>query len=164
VGVPIKEGQTYTLLIDRDWRDAQGKSLKEDFKKFFAVVAADRETPDPESWLLNAPQAGSVQPLSVEFPEPLDHGLLMRLLEVRDAQGEFIEGSIQVDRHETRWQFTPDGPWRAGDYSLSVDTRLEDLAGNKLNRPFEVDVFERVEERITTTTVSLPFRILPRGR
>ncbi len=162
VGPSIKEGETYALVIDRDWRDARGKSLKEDFKKVFSVVAADRETPDPESWLLTAPQAGSVQPFSVEFPEPLDHGLLMRLLEVVDIQGNFVEGSIQVDRNETRWGFTPQQPWRAGDYSLSVDTTLEDLAGNRINRPFEVDVFERVEERITTTTVSLPFQVLPR--
>jgi len=159
VGTSIKEGESYTLVIDRDWRDARGKSLKQDFKKFFSVVAADRETPDPQRWLLNAPQAGSVQPLSLEFPEPMDHGLLMRLLEVMDPQGNFVEGSIQVDRQETRWRFTPQEPWRAGDYSLSVDTTLEDLAGNRINRPFEVDVFERVEERITTTTVSLPFKV-----
>ena len=164
VGASIKEGETYTLVIDRDWRDAQGQSLKEDFKKFFAVVAADRESPDPESWLLTAPQAGSVQPLSLEFPEPLDHGLLMRLLEVMNPQGNFVEGSIQVDRNETRWRFTPHEPWRAGDYSLSVDTTLEDLAGNRVNRPFEVDVFERVEERITTTTASLPFQVLANRR
>jgi len=164
VGPPIKEGSTYTLVIDRDWRDAQGKSLKEGFKKSFAVVGADRETPDPQSWLLTAPNAGSAQPLLVEFPEPLDHGLLMRLLEVMDPQGNFVEGAIQVDRDETRWRFTPHEPWRAGDYSLSVDTRLEDLAGNRINRPFEVDVFERVEKRITTTTVSLPFQVLANRR
>ncbi len=164
VGTSIKEGESYTLVIDRDWRDARGKSLKQDFKKFFSVVAADRETPDPQRWLLNAPQAGSVQPLSLEFPEPMDHGLLMRLLEVMDPQGNFVEGSIQVDRQETRWQFTPHEPWRTGDYSLSVDTTLEDLAGNRINRPFEVDVFERIEERITTTTVSLPFKIFRSGR
>lgn len=162
VGPSIKEGETYALVIDRDWRDARGKPLKQDFKKFFSVIAADRETPDPESWLLTPPQAGSLQPFSVEFPEPLDHGLLMRLLEVMDIQGNFVEGSVQVDRNETRWGFTPQQPWRAGDYSLSVDTTLEDLAGNRINRPFEVDVFERVEERITTTTVSLPFQVLPR--
>jgi hypothetical protein len=162
VGTSIQEGKTYTLVIDRDWRDAQGNSLKEDFKKVFSVVAADRETPDPESWLLTAPQAGSVQPLSLEFPEPLDHELLMRLLEVMDSQGEYVEGSIQVDRNETRWGFTPHEPWRAGDYTLTVDTTLEDLAGNRINRLFEVDVFEQIEERITTATGSLPFKIFPR--
>ena len=159
VGVPIKQGKAYTLVIDRDWRDARGKSLKESFRKSFEVVAADREIPDPQSWLITAPQAGSVQPLSVEFPEPMDHGLLSRVLEIMDSQGNFVEGSIQVDRRETRWQLTPEEPWRAGDYFLRVDTILEDLAGNRIDRLFEVDVFERVEEWITTTAVSLPFKI-----
>ena len=88
----------------------------------------------------------------------------MRLLEVMDSQGEYVEGSIQVDRNETRWGFTPHEPWRAGDYTLTVDTTLEDLAGNRINRLFEVDVFERVEERIATESVLLRFRVLPTGR
>ena len=164
VRVPIKEGETYTLVIDRDWRDAQGRSLREDFKKSFSVLPADRETPDPKSWLITAPRAGSLQPLSVEFPESMDHGLISRLLEIIDSQGDFVEGSVRVDGNETRWQFTPRERWRAGDYSLSVDTTLEDLAGNRIDRPFEVDVFERVDQRIETTTVSLPFKVLPGGR
>jgi len=164
VGTSIQEGKTYTLIIDRDWRDAQGKSLKEGFKKSFVVVAPDRKIPDPSSWRITAPQAGSARPLSVEFSEPLDHGLLMRLLEVMDLQGKFVEGSIQVDRNETRWQFTPDERWEEGYYFLKAVTTLEDLAGNKLNGLFEVDVFERVEERIATESVLLRFRVLPTGR
>ena len=163
VGTPIKEGKAYTLLIDRDWRDARGKSLKESFRKSFKVVAADREIPDPKSWLITAPQAGSVQPLSVDFPEPMDHGLLSRVLEIMDSQGNIVEGSIQVDRKETRWQLTPHEPWKEGDYSISVETILEDLAGNRIDRLFEVEVLERVEERFTTTAISLPFKIFRSG-
>ena len=161
VGVPIKEGHNYTLVIEQGWLDAQGTPLKEGFEKSFGVVAADRESPDPKTWRLTSPQGGTLQPLSVEFPEPLDGGLLLRLLDVMDPARNFIEGSIQVDRQETRWQFTPLEPWSAGDYSLVVGTTLEDLAGNRIGRTFEVDVFERVEERVTTTTVSLPFQVLP---
>lgn len=36
---------------------------------------------------------------------------------------------------------------------------LEDLAGNSLGRRFEVDVFERVEDRALNVTESLSFRI-----
>ena len=42
---------------------------------------------------------------------------------------------------------------------LIVDTSLEDLAGNKIGQPFDIDVFDKVTERITTTTMSLPFEI-----
>ena len=164
VGVPIREGKNYTLVIDRDWPDAAGTPLKEGFEKAFGVGAADRESPDPKNWRLTAPQGGTLQPLSVEFPEPLDRALLLRLLDVRDLAENLLEGSIQVDRDETRWQFTPREPWSPGNYSLLVGTTLEDLAGNRIGRLFEVDVFERVEERITRETIPLPFKVLTTGR
>ena len=161
VGAAIKEGHNYRLVIDRDWLDAERSPLKEGFEKSFGVVAADRESPDPKTWRLTSPRGGTLQPLSIEFPEPMERALLLRLLDVMDPAENFLDGSVQVDREETRWQFTPREPWSVGDYSLSIGTTLEDLAGNRIGRLFEVDVFERVEERITTTTVSLPFKVLP---
>jgi hypothetical protein len=40
-----------------------------------------------------------------------------------------------------------------------ADTGLEDLAGNHIGQPFDLDVFNKVTERIETKTVSLPFRV-----
>jgi hypothetical protein len=40
-----------------------------------------------------------------------------------------------------------------------VQTTIEDLAGNNIGKPFEVDTFEGVERRITNQTVSVPFEI-----
>ena len=51
---------------------------------------------------------------------------------------------------------TPGGPAAT---SLRVATILEDLAGNSLGRPFEVDVFERVEDRVLDVSESLYFEI-----
>src|SRR4051794_2644875 len=34
-GPPIREGKTYTLVVDQEWRDAHGQSLKEGFRKTF---------------------------------------------------------------------------------------------------------------------------------
>jgi hypothetical protein len=42
---------------------------------------------------------------------------------------------------------------------LRAEAILEDLAGNSLGRPFEVDVFERVEDRELKVTESLRFRV-----
>ena len=44
-------------------------------------------------------------------------------------------------------------------YQLVVETGLEDLAGNHIGEPFDIDTFERVTEHITTSTISLPFSI-----
>ena len=83
-------------------------------------------------------------------------------LSVIDPSGKKVLGRVELGYGEMSWAFFPEQPWRPGDYRLAIGSLLEDLAGNRINRPFEVDIFERVEERITTTTVSLPFRIFPR--
>ena len=35
------------------------------------------------------------------------------------------------------WTFTPTGAWQAGHYNLVAFAMLEDLAGNRIGRPFE---------------------------
>jgi len=40
-----------------------------------------------------------------------------------------------------------------------VNTALEDDAGNKVNQPFDVDVFQKVTEHISSDTISLPFEV-----
>ena len=158
-GVPIEAGESYALVVDRAWLDAKRRPLEHDFKKPFTVEPADREPPSLETWKLTPPAAGTVGALTATFPEPLDHALLLRLLQVVTPARLPVEGDVRVDREETRWSFTPSQPWKAGRYYLEVGTVLEDLAGNTLDRPFEVDVFERVEERIIEETRSLRFEV-----
>jgi hypothetical protein len=38
------------------------------------------------------------------------------------------------------WTFTPEKPWKQGDYEILIDPELEDLAGNSITKPFEIDV------------------------
>src|SRR5581483_747984 len=58
LGPVLEEGKSYTLVIDRDWKDAEGEALKESFKKTFRAVAADETPPEPKTWRLEAPAAG----------------------------------------------------------------------------------------------------------
>ncbi len=159
VGTSLQAGRSYTFVIDREWVDAAGDILREGFKKTFRVGPASREPPDPKTWRLTAPQAGTSEPLRVEFPEPMDRALLERLLEVSTPRNAAVAGTVEIDRQETRWRFTPRQPWQPGQYFLRVETILEDLAGNSIGRAFDVDVFERVEDRIRRETVSLPFEV-----
>ena len=158
VGVPIEDGKTYTLVIEKEWLDARRKPLAASFEKRFRVGPADREPPRVEDWVVTAPVAGGRGDVTVEFPEPLDHALLGRLVRVTTAaRRESVSGEIVIDQQETRWRFTPHEAWRAGRYYVEVGTVLEDLAGNTLKRLFEVDVFERVEERIARETDTIGF-------
>jgi hypothetical protein len=60
---------------------------------------------------------------------------------------------------ETEWRFQPTQPWTAGDHRVVVDMALEDLAGNRIGRPFDVDTMTSPTERITKQSTSLTFRI-----
>jgi hypothetical protein len=159
LGPVLQEGKKYTLVIDRQWTDAEGDPLKESFKKTFKVLAPVEKIPDPKTWKLRAPAAGSTRPFTVTFPRPMDHALLQRVVWVADADGNKVPGTVSIIREETRWRFIPKRPWKAGTYYLVADTTLEDLAGNNLERPFEVDVFHPIQKQVKTKTVKLAFRI-----
>jgi hypothetical protein len=158
MGPPIAEGKRYTLVIDRDWPDARGVPMLEGFRKPFRGGPADRRPPDPKEWQVRPPRAGTVDALVVDFPKPMNYPLLERMIKVSSARGS-VPGTVSVDRQETRWRLTPQEPWRAGAYQLVADTGLEDLAGNHIGQPFDIDVFERVTEHITTGTISRAFNV-----
>ncbi|WP_165231690.1 hypothetical protein [Aquisphaera insulae] len=160
-GPVLEAGKDYTLRIDARWPDARGRPLKEAYRKAFRTTAADDACPDVAAWRIGPPAASSVAPLVVDSPEPLDHALFARLVRVQDADGRDVPGRADVSAEETRWSFVPERPWRPGRYRLIVDTALEDLAGNNLRRPFELDVFEPVSRRIESRVVERPFEIRP---
>jgi hypothetical protein len=150
------EGKRYKLVIDREWKDARGVALVEPFEKSFRGGPSDRIPPDPKKWRVTAPKAGTTEPLVVAFPKPMDYVLLQRMIGVFDPRGE-ISGRIEVVRNETEWRFSPREPWKRGRYRITADNTLEDIAGNHLDRPFDVDVFEKVTKKIETSTSSVTF-------
>ncbi len=108
-----------------------------------------------------AAAGGGAAPLVVTFPKPMDHALLEDMLGVVDAAGRKIAGDIAVTDGETRWRFTPKQPWTAGPYRLVADARLEDLAGNTIGRPFEVDETHPTTTQSKVETVETPFEVRP---
>jgi hypothetical protein len=159
VGPPLQAGRGYTLVMDRAWPDARGLPLASDGRKSFRVGPPDHTPPRTSDWRVAPPRAGTREPLVVRFPEPLDRALLERVVEIWDGSGAPVLGEIAIDAGETRLSLTPREPWKRGEYTLRAATILEDLAGNSLGRAFEVDVFERVEDRFLEVTANLPFQI-----
>jgi hypothetical protein len=160
VGPPLRAGISYRLVVDAGWSDAEGLPLKAPFEKRFSTFAADRTSPDPDDWVLEAPASGGREGVVLAFPEPFDHGLLTRVLHVRDAGGRRLPGRVEIGEGERRWTFSPDLPWAAGNYEIVVETLLEDLAGNNLRYVFDTDLNQpggpEIEEE---AIVVLPFTV-----
>ncbi|MEX2287151.1 MAG: Ig-like domain-containing protein, partial [Planctomycetaceae bacterium] len=83
---------------------------------------------------------------------------------IADAAGQPVAGTIEIDNDETRWRFRPASAWSPGSYYLLVDAALEDLAGNSIAHPFEVDLQATVEREAVAKTVTRSFEILPLGK
>ena len=97
LGRSLTAGQRYTLVVSRDWPDTQGLPLKEEFRRTFSAGPADTRPLDPKTWRVQPPAGGTRDPLTVAFPEPLDHGLLVRALGVSTAGGAAVNGEAAVD-------------------------------------------------------------------
>ena len=98
MGRALTPGQSVTLVISREWRDQHGLPLKEDFRRVLRVGPADRAA--ARHRLVAHPAAARVgrrDGVVVTFPEPLDHGLLMRALGV-SARRRAVDGDIASTR------------------------------------------------------------------
>ena len=93
------------------------------------------------------------------FTEPMDHALAQRVIRVFGGSDEPVEGKSALEDQERRWTFTPNSPWRRGPYTLVVPTTIEDLAGNNIGKPFEVDLFESLQRSLAGSSVKLSFDV-----
>jgi hypothetical protein len=163
MGRALVAGRRYALIVQPEWRDAQGLPLKLEFRREFRAGPADERPLSMASWKIVTPVAGSRDALAVTFPTPLDHGLLRRALGV-SREGSAVAGEISIEPGETRWLFTPRDVWAEGDYELVALSFLEDLAGNRIGRAFEVDSFERTDSTPEPEKIVRSFRVAPRHR
>jgi len=162
LGPPIAEGRRYTIAVDRELLDANGRPLATRFRKQFRGGAPVRSAIDPNDWRISPPPANSVQPVAIDCPRPLDYALLEHAFTIRAASNPgAVAGIGAINREETRWRFTPARKWTAGDYELTIDPALEDLAGNRITRPFEVDLNQPATAPPTNNPARLQFRIGP---
>lgn len=160
-GAAFQVGQSYTLIIDKEWKDAGKRVLTEPFQKTFTIAEDDRIKPEAEDWNITPPFVNTEQELVLDFFESMDYGLLNRVIDVKNEKGGLVKGNVTFDEDQTRWIFTPDQPWNEEEYTIEIEVILEDLAGNNLFTLFDVDlksVSEPTEDLGFEPFVKLPFR------
>ena len=161
LGPILREGRRYRLVVSGDWPSARGVPLGDDVTKTFQAGPADHDQPDPQRWRLEIPGAATRQPLRCDMGESLDWALLHSDLVVIDQSGTPLEGTVETVANESVWVFTPQRPWPVATFRLAVSSVLEDLAGNSVERPFEVDITDPKNATKVPETVFRVFTVKP---
>lgn len=143
MGPPLEQGNHYQLLIKSNWQDIEGMLLHAPYHKDFVAGPRDSMIPNYHLWDIHSPRAGTLDPLEVRLHESLDYLLLKNAVRITDNGGNSVRGFIHTREKETVFAFTPTTEWKAGDYILEIESRLEDLAGNNLNRLFDRDITKK---------------------
>jgi hypothetical protein len=157
LGNPLEQDETYTLRVDRNWKDQMGGELANARTRTFYVSVRDSLSPQPSTWRLSPPRAGTTEPVKIEFGESLDFSLTNSAIHVM-SKGLDLPGSTATGSEEKSWSFIPSEPWAQGAYVIEIESRLEDLAGNNLNRPFDRDITTTANAKIADA-ISLPFTV-----
>ncbi|MGB8191416.1 MAG: Ig-like domain-containing protein [Chitinophagaceae bacterium] len=140
MGSPLQTGNHYEVLVKPGWMDAEGAELASGYRKHFCVTVRDNQSPDPQLWTIHSPRSGTTDALKIELHEALDYLVLKNAVSIIDSAGNVLSGEIVTDRNETVLLFTPSNAWVSGEYTVEVEPKLEDLAGNNLQRLFDKDL------------------------
>ncbi len=145
LGSPLKQGERYTLHVNKSWQSKNGVPLTKNYSKTFVTIHRDEESPDPMMWKVTVPSSNDKQPLEIQFPQPLDYFLVKECIAILNSHGDVVRGTTVTADEERILRFVPDEPWTKGRFALHIERRLEDLAGNNLNRPFDRNIYEQNE-------------------
>jgi hypothetical protein len=158
MGRALNSGRSYAIVVDADWRDASGRALASTYRHEFTAGPARELGINPSAWRLTVPNAGTQDRLVVQFPYALDSALLLRAIEVISDDRGAVSGTVDVRHDATAWEFIPSRAWESRRHHLRVAPFLEDPAGNRVNRPFELDPAKSAAAEDATPAV-VPFLV-----
>ncbi|HMJ68302.1 MAG TPA: Ig-like domain-containing protein [Cyclobacteriaceae bacterium] len=138
LGAVLVKDHRYVFLVSSGWKSKSGQAAGSGYQRYFFTGPRDSGKPDVATWSVTTPKAGSSDTLLVRSAEPIDWALLSYAISVVDND-KVVPGTIAAGDCEQSFRFMPADPWPAGAYRLVIESRLEDLAGNNLNRLFESD-------------------------
>jgi hypothetical protein len=143
-------------VVNGKWPTLSGDPLGKDVTRRITTTAPISEALEPKAWKLKPP-GDTKGSLTVAFGRPMDHPLLDRCLTVLRSDGQPVPGTGETTDQDRGWTFRPTAPWTAGTYTLRVGTILEDVCGNRIGRPFEVDLARPAPKEVKAEHVDLPF-------
>jgi hypothetical protein len=159
LGKPLISGNTYSLTVLPGWRSKAGRQTLEKHERKFLIGPRDEQSPSIGKWEIIAPGAGTWQPLTIIFGEQMDYLSAMHSIFIVNPDGA-LDGRRSMGQLEQSILFVPQSLWKKGEYTVEVEPRLEDLAGNNLTRLFDQDVAEQHPVAQGQRVITIRFVIL----
>lgn len=141
-GTPILNGDNYEILVSKNFRDANGNNLKQAYSKTFAAGEQDKSKPEAKNFDIIIPK-DKTYPLYIQFKESLDAILSTEVFSILNDRNQEVIGAYNLQNGETSIAFVPMKNWEPGKYRIQILSKLEDLAGNNLNRLFDEDLLNK---------------------
>jgi hypothetical protein len=157
LGPVFAAGNKYTLVVSGEWPTLAGKPLGRDLRKPITAVTRLEDAPDPKKWTITSPAAGRDE-LKVAFGRPMDHALLARTLSVIGPDGSAVRGTGAAADFDRAWTFKPAADWVPRSYKLRVNSILEDVCGNAIGHPFEVEL-GKPNKPVEPKDIDVPFTV-----
>lgn len=146
LGEVLYKDQTYYLRISSDIRDRNGIQMNQEYLKKFVATYEDSIIPNIDDWIITSPNTMNMYKLKIDFPESMDYGSMMENLVVYNSNFGEIKGQWFFGKDERSIIFEAHTKWLKGNYTLRINSVVEDLAGNNLKRSFNHQIGNNVNE------------------
>jgi hypothetical protein len=141
-------GRTYSLVVT-----ANGQTARHSFRVSDPVLEAIDET----GWRIVSPNVGSLDPVVVHFDRVMDAALCEDEIRILTPFGEVVQTRVSLAPDGSAIHLIPSHPWIAGEHSLVVSDRFEDVCGNRLGEAMDHDLSAAGRPRAGT------INFIPRG-
>ncbi len=139
MGLPLRQGHSYTITVSGKWKSARGIPLPKNYIKKIVVGKRDNQMPDIFKWELTDPAANTKEALKISFGESMDAILARESLQIYFKGVIPVKGDYALGEDENTMIFTPKDSWNEGVYDISSHSKIEDLAGNNMNYLFDTN-------------------------
>lgn len=137
-GPVLTKGSRYALVVSNEWKFETGDTLAASFRHEFSVGAADTSPPEPKVWKVEDVEDKFIKVRTMDTLDPVS---LESRITLKGPDGQPIHvANIAGENWFMMAVPFSESHWKPGVYRIVVDPKLEDLAGNSVARPFNLDL------------------------
>ena len=149
IGPVLEEGKRYRLEISSEWKTESGDKVPNASAHEFSAGSVDVKQPQPGNWEIF--EISGMHVVGVDTIETLDPESAKKRVR---ATVDGVSAAV-LQKGNLLLVEVPRVGWKTG--RIVVDPLLEDLAGNSVARPFNLDLESEIEFKEPTEKIEIDF-------